>query len=110
MNKDTTFGEKYDPIFKFTTKVEAQEYFEKCVQHTMSFGNAREEAETIERTNIAYYAGYGSHEDRLRVEWLFDCAHPVFGDARGGAPTLEEAFESGRALGEMMKEKSNGTL
>lgn len=97
MNSETTMREKYDPIFRVTTEAEARAHFEQCVAHTMAFHDRpRAEAEAIERQNIAYYAGYGSHEDRLRVERLFGCVHPVFGAACDGAPTPEEALRKGR--------------
>ena len=95
LKKKMTMGEKYDPAMKINDQREADEYFEKCVQHTMSFGRTREEAESIERENLAYYAGYWNHETRLRVERLFRCAHPVFGKASDGSPSAEEAFEMG---------------
>jgi hypothetical protein len=97
MKRMITIGEKYGPAMEMTTQEEADAYFEKCVQHTMSFGRTREEAESVERANVGYYAGYYSDETRRRVERLFNCAHPVFGKAEGGAPTAEQAFEAGRS-------------
>jgi hypothetical protein len=55
-------------------------------------------AEKIVNSNIGYYAGYGSNEDRERIEGLFECSHPVFGSAKFGIPTAEEAFECGKQV------------
>ena len=98
-----TTGEKYGPAMKINDQKEADDYFEKCVEHTMSFGRTREEAEGIERENLAYYAGYYDDETRLRVERLFRCAHPIFGKAANGTPSPEEAFEMGRRAGNDLK-------
>ena len=99
MKKKITYKEKYGPAMKITDQKEANEYFEKCVKHSMTFGNSREQAEDIERQNLGYYAGYYDHETRLRVEELFSCKHPVFGSAETSKPTPEEAFEMGKSLG-----------
>lgn len=74
-----TYEEKYDPAMAITDQAEADGYFERLVQHNMSFGTMREEAEGIERANLGYWAGYYSHATRERVERLFRCAHPFFG-------------------------------
>lgn len=100
--KDCTIREKYAPAMKITDPQEAAEYFEECVQHTMSFGTSREEAEKIEKSNLGYYAGYYDNETRLRVEKLFNCIHPIFGSAIK-PPTPEEAFEMGQKLGTQLK-------
>ncbi|MEM7813265.1 MAG: hypothetical protein AAF532_17450 [Planctomycetota bacterium] len=86
---------------KITDRAEASAYFERLVErHMRCFGKSREEAERIERTNLGYYAGYGSHETRERVEDLFDCQHPVFGSAANGPPTVDEAVAAGRQMAE----------
>ena len=93
-------GDKYGPAMQIAEQSEADAYFERCVQHCMKWGNARDEAERIERANLGYYAGYYSNETRRRVERLFRCAHPVFGSIeQRGAPTQEEALRAGMALG-----------
>ncbi len=93
---EITLGAKYDPAMKITDQSEADAYFERCVQHSMTFGNDRQEAERIERANLGYWAGYGSEETRRRVEKLFSCAHPIFGSiAEVGSPTPEEALQAG---------------
>ena len=91
-----TIGDKYGPAMGITEPADAAAYFERCVQHTMTFGTSRDEAERIERANLGYYAGYYSSETRHRVEKLFSCSHPVFGAiAKVGEPTMEEALQAG---------------
>lgn len=74
-----TVGEKYRPAMEITDQATADAYFEKCVRHSMRHGRTRPEAEKIERTNLAYFAGYYDDGIRERVERLFKCAHPIFG-------------------------------
>lgn len=103
MKEKITYREKYGPAMEIMDQGEADTYFEKCVKHTMSFGKSREEAESIERQNLGYWAGYYDVETRLRVEQLFACKHPFFGKAEDGEPTPEEAFEMGKQLGSDIK-------
>lgn len=76
-----TIGEIYGPAMKIQDEAEAKAYFEDRVQRGMGHGKTREEAEAVERANLAYYAGYHDHETRVRVDRLFGCSHPVFGKA-----------------------------
>jgi hypothetical protein len=97
--KKITIGEKYRPAMKIEDQAEADAYFELCVQHTMTYGAAheeaesvpREEAESIERQNLGYYAGYYSCETGERVGRLFKTQHPIFGKS---TPTPKEAFDA----------------
>lgn len=95
-----TLGDKYGPAMEITDQESADAYFEKCVDDCISKGNkSRATAESIERSNLGYYAGYYDNETRERVERLFKCSHPVFGSiAKHGPPTAEEAFEAGKRL------------
>lgn len=92
-----TIGQKYDPAMKIEEQAAADAYFERCVEHTVTYAHAsREEAEEIERANLGYWAGYCSDETRERVERLFRCAHPMFGRiAEVGPPTPAEALAAG---------------
>lgn len=91
-----TIGDKYGPAMSITDQAEADVYLEDCIQHSMSFGESRDNAERIEKANLGYFAGYCDHETRERVERLFRCAHPVFGAiAQNGAPTTEQALAAG---------------
>lgn len=77
-----TIGEKYiDLLPKITTPEEAAEYFEACVEHLLRFGHSREQAESIERGNIGYAAGYFSTQEAARIQQLFAAPHPIFGNA-----------------------------
>lgn len=98
--KVLTYGECLDPIFKITDKADAMQYKKDYVafiqKAPLKDGMTAEE---IANANIGYYAGYGSKEDRKRIEELFKCSHPVFGSiATNGAPTPEQAFEMGVKL------------
>jgi hypothetical protein len=105
MKKSITIGDKYGPAMKIADQAEADRYFEKCVQHNLSFGeHDRTKAESVERSNLGYYAGYYDHETRERVERLFRCAHPVFGKISAHVPTQEEAFAAGVKAGKAAKE------
>lgn len=101
MTDKATYGEKYGPAMKITDQDEADRYFEICVAHTMARAEVdRTEAERIERSNLGYYAGYFDNETRARVERLFRCAHPVFGEiTEKGPPTAQEAFQEGLEMG-----------
>jgi exodeoxyribonuclease-5 len=97
-----SIGDKYGPAMKITDPAEAAAYFERAVEHTMSCGRSRPDAERIERANFGYYAGYYDNETRERVERLFNCSHPVFGKISAvGAPTTEEALQAGQESGLM---------
>lgn len=99
MPEGITMGDKYGPAMEITDPAEARKYFKMCVDHTrIAFEKTREEAEVIERSNLGYYAGYYDHATRLRVEKLFECAHPVFGKAAERVPTAEEALAAGISM------------
>lgn len=76
---EVTNGDKYGPAMEIDNPEDAAQYFERCVEHSMSFGNLRAEAERIERFNIGYYAGYYGTETQKRVQDTFGLVHPVFG-------------------------------
>jgi len=108
MEKNVTIGEKYGPAMEIKTQKEADRYFEECVQHHMSFGVARKEAERMERVNLGYFAGYYDTKTRIRVEKLFKCIHPIFGSAEQGTPTTEEALQTGIKMGKEWKDSKEG--
>lgn len=102
--RNITIGDKYRPAMAVKTQDDADACFEALVEHTMGWGKSRAEAETIERANLGYYAGYYDSETRERVERLFKCAHPIFGAiAEKGPPTAAEALEKGRCAEEIGK-------
>lgn len=99
--KEITIGDKYGPAMEITTQDEADAYFLKLVEHTMSFGRLRPEAEQLERRNLGYYAGYYGHDTRERVERLFNTEHPLFGSiARDGPPDLDDVLKRGILMGQ----------
>ena len=101
-----TIGEKYGPAMEITDQAQADEYFEQLVEDCLSCSRregkqpTRSQAEAVERSNLGYYAGYYSHETRVRVERLFRCVHPIFGAAANGPPNVAECLEAGRKLAE----------
>lgn len=103
-----TIGDKYGPAMNLANQDAADAYFERCVEHTMTYWEkSRAEAEAIERINLGYYAGYYDNETRERVERLFDCSHPYFGRiAQVGPPTSAEALAAGLARGSAMAGRS----
>ena len=97
---NASWGELLGPAMAITDQAEADVYFEKLVKFGMRKDGeiSREDAEGNLRSSLGYYAGYYRQETRLRVECLFKCEHPVFGDAQKGVPTPQEAFDKGVEL------------
>jgi hypothetical protein len=91
-----TAGEKYDPAMRITEQSQADAYFEKLVRLNMAeTGTSRAQAESVERENLGYWAGYGKLETRARVEKLFGAFHPVLPPASEGELTAQELFKRG---------------
>ena len=111
LNKDSlTYGECLDPIFKITDKADALQYKKAYVEFTEKHIKENEPLSALQivNSNIGYYAGYGSNEDRKRIEDLFDCSHPIFGAVKeGGIPTGKEALECGKT-GQTLESVRNG--
>jgi hypothetical protein len=104
-----TIGEKYAPAMSIGNQAEADAYFEQLVQHGMSFGKTREEAEADERAGLGYYAGYYDTHTRVRVESLFKCEHPIFGSmAKNGEPSMAEALKKGLEFGKKANADGKG--
>ena len=78
MKQGITIGEKYGPAMNILDQQAADAYFEELVQHAMSFGKSRQEAEEIERENLGYFAGYCGAGTQRRVNRLFRTEHPIF--------------------------------
>lgn len=89
-----TFGERYGPAMEVTTREEAAEYFNLCVERAMRVNPklSREEAQAMERSNIGYWTGYYGGETAHRVRQLYEFGHPIFGMTN---PTTDEAFQAG---------------
>jgi hypothetical protein len=93
-----TIGEAYGPAMQITDQDVADDYFKSLVRECLEQDPSLsvEKAESIQRQNLGYYAGYYDDETRERVERLFRCSHPVFGSYKeNGSPSPEEAFAMG---------------
>jgi hypothetical protein len=93
--KELTVGEIYGPAMKITDPEDAQNYFNNIVHYMFFIDPTRTEEEhfQIQKSNLGYYAGYYDMETAARVQRLFQCVHPIFGNLN---PTAEEAFELGK--------------
>ena len=107
---DMTIAQRYAIAMTITDQEEADEFLDKLVTfHMQHTTRSRISAEEIERSNLAYYAGYFDEKTRIRVEQLFNCVHPVLGAAKNGSPTPEECFKLGMRLGaEAKKTREEG--
>lgn len=95
-----TYGQTLKPAMIMTDPEEAKAYKAALIQYGMDkHGQSKEEALDIANQNLGYFAGYYDHETRLRVEELFECRHPVFGEAKKGSPDPIAAFAAGKLLG-----------
>ncbi len=102
-NKEVlTFGEALGPAMNITEQDDADQYFKDYVsyQNRMLEKEPRTDrltAEDICKTNLGYYAGYGSEEMRKRVERLFRCSHPIFDSVESkGTPYVGKALSMGK--------------
>lgn len=93
-----TIGDAYGPAMAIKDQAEATAYFDALVRRSMRlYGKTRKEAESVERANLGYYAGYYGSCTAARVLRLFGTAHPIFGATQ---PTAEQALAAGRAMAE----------
>jgi hypothetical protein len=98
-NKETlTYGECLSPAMSITDKSDANQYLNAYVNYIQKHLDKEPRSDNktaleIAKINIGYYAGYYDTETSKRVNRLFDCHHPIFGDL---TPTSKEAFECGR--------------
>ena len=90
--------ELYDPAMSITNSEEADAYLKELVNYFVELGNAPDRAESIVRTNLSWWAGYFDHETRLRVERLFNCQHPMLGEAADAEPSPNTILLLGAAL------------
>lgn len=101
----------YEYAMTIRTQKKADSWFKRLVDSLQKKlrTNTREEIERIQRSNLAYFAGYYDGATRERVERLFKCEHPVFGKIRDkGQPSLDQAFQLGRELGERERQQMIG--
>jgi hypothetical protein len=98
--------EKYDPAMEITDQKKADEYFEFLVKYNMeATGCDQSEAEQTEKDNLGYWAAYYDDETRARVERIFNCEHPIFGNiASEPCPDSKSAFNDGLQAARAMSE------
>lgn len=95
----------YDAAMKATTMTAAAFELDRLVLAARRADPSKgyDEHREIQLSNIAYFAGYYGDETRQRVENLYGCEHPVFGEfAAFGSPPPEVSFRMGQAIGAMM--------
>lgn len=90
----------YPLVNEVQTQEEADELLEalfEIMKKQQSKFLSDEEILRAVKHNIGYVAGYRTFANRIRVELLFDCEHPVFGKVSiMGEPTAEEAITCGK--------------
>ena len=96
-NPKLTIGDLYHPAMKIKDPDEAATYFSKMVNYVALQDKSRprktvEEHVKIQKSNLGYFAGYYDSETMARVNRLFECVHPIFGNT---LPTAESAFRQG---------------
>lgn len=98
-NKETlTYGECLEPAMKITDENDAKQYLKDYTSYIQKHldKDPRYDNKTaldIAKINIGYYAGYYDNETSKRVNKLFSCSHPIFGNL---TPTAKDAFECGK--------------
>jgi hypothetical protein len=99
---ELTYGECLDPISQITDDQELREYFNDYVSWQANRCDLTlDEAKTVCEINVGYYLGYGSVEQRLRVERVLGVEHPMLGSAREKQDfTFDELMELGRKRAE----------
>lgn len=98
-----TIGDCLHPAMEIQDEQDAMQYLKAYAAHIQAFldKEPRTDGKTaydVARINLGYFAGYYDQETRERVERLFNCQHPIFGNASAGVPTTQEAFEAGKVL------------
>lgn len=84
---------------KMTDPEEAKEYLAALIERGVKhWGQTPDESERIQKENLGYYSGYYDTDTMVRVQKLFSCVHPVFGEVKSekDLPSPEEAFEMGK--------------
>ena len=95
-----TFGELFNLALKLAkeNKSEAQEWFKEYVQYIMTENNSnnRDEAVSIAKSNLGYFAGYYDAETCDLIYKTYQCSHPIFGDKPFDVDP-EEAYRKGQS-------------
>lgn len=79
-----TYLSSYEPAMRIRSKKVAAAYFKALVDFCLELNPKRSRAkhESIQRSNLGYWAGYHDEKTRRRVERLFGAKHPVFGSVK----------------------------
>jgi len=95
-----TFGELFNLALKLAkeNKSEAQEWFKEYVHYIMTENNSnnRDEAVSIAKSNLGYFAGYYDAETCDLIYKTYQCSHPIFGDKPFDVDP-EEAYRKGQS-------------
>lgn len=108
--KDYTTQELFDWIMKKDSADDADNMIESIVLALMKPDDTEDKKNELEiniRSNLAYMGGYYSTKHRIKIEELVNTPHPIFGWAKDGVPTAEEAYLMGLQMGEKAR---NSTL
>ena len=93
-----TFGDLFNLALKLAkeNKSEALEWFKEYVQYIMTTNNSTsDEAVSIAKSNLGYFAGYYNAETCDLIYKTYQCSHPIFGDKPFEVDPVE-AFRKGR--------------
>lgn len=92
---ELTYGEIGHPAMEITDKEVAKKYLDDYSEWILATSKdqiSKDKATEIAKSNLGYFSGYYSNEERLRFQNIFDVEHPIFGSK---TPTAEEAFQMG---------------
>ena len=96
-----TFGEVFNLALKLAkeNKTEAIEWFKEYVKCIMQESGVNwDEAVSVAKSNLGYFAGYYSQDVCDIIYETYQCSHPIFGD-KPFSVSPEEAFNKGLELG-----------
>lgn len=101
---ESNWNDAYSKAMNTQTQAEADVYLAALIDRNVANTElSRKEAQEVERSNLAYWAGYCDNETRERIERLFCCAHPFLGAiAETGPLTATQCLEIGRELGRQL--------
>jgi hypothetical protein len=91
--KVLSYSEIGEPAMKIKQRDEASQYINDYIEWIITnFQKSEDEATDIAKSNLGYWSGYYSHDERLDFQEIFGIEHPIFGSK---TPTAKEAFEMG---------------
>lgn len=102
MEVATDHFDRYERAMQITDQAEADAYTEACISHVVATapGFTREFAGEAFREILGTWTAFHDNETAVRVQKLFRCKHPIFGEAVPGRPICPgKALATGIALG-----------